>query len=48
MSEIKRKRCAIYCRVSSDERLDQSFNSIDAQREAGVSFVSVKKMKAGS
>ncbi|MEZ5706730.1 MAG: hypothetical protein R3E56_16625 [Burkholderiaceae bacterium] len=25
------KRCAVYCRVSSDERLDQSFNSIDAQ-----------------
>lgn len=43
MSEIKRKRCAIYCRVSSDERLDQSFNSIDAQREAGVSFVVSQK-----
>ena len=28
-----RKRCAVYCRVSTDERLDQSFNSIDAQRE---------------
>lgn len=26
-----RKRCAVYCRVSSDERLDQEFNSIDAQ-----------------
>jgi len=33
------KRCAVYCRVSSDERLDQSFNSIDAQRESGLSFV---------
>ena len=43
MNEIKRKRCAIYCRVSSDERLDQSFNSIDAQREAGVSFVVSQK-----
>jgi site-specific DNA recombinase len=43
MSETKRKRCAIYCRVSSDERLDQSFNSIDAQREAGVSFVVSQK-----
>jgi site-specific DNA recombinase len=30
-----RKRCAVYCRVSSDERLDQEFNSIDAQKEAG-------------
>ena len=25
------KRCAVYCRVSSDERLYQSFNSIDDQ-----------------
>lgn len=25
------KRRAVYCRVSSDERLDQSFNSINAQ-----------------
>lgn len=33
------KRCAVYCRVSSDERLDQSFNSIDAQREAGHAYI---------
>ncbi|MBK7234772.1 MAG: recombinase family protein [Sterolibacteriaceae bacterium] len=33
------KRCAVYCRVSSDERLDQSFNSIDAQKEAGHAFI---------
>lgn len=34
MSEVAptkpRKRCAVYCRVSSDERLEQEFNSIDA------------------
>ncbi len=29
------KRCAIYTRVSDDEGLDQEFNSLDAQREAG-------------
>jgi len=34
-----RKRCAVYCRVSSDERLEQEFNSIDAQKEAGQSYV---------
>ena len=28
------KRCAIYTRKSSDEGLDQHFNSLDAQREA--------------
>ena len=33
------RRCAVYCRVSSDERLDQSFNSIDAQKEAGHAFI---------
>jgi site-specific DNA recombinase len=39
IQETAPKRCAVYCRVSSDERLDQSFNSIDAQREAGAAFV---------
>jgi site-specific DNA recombinase len=43
MIDIKRKRCAVYCRVSSDERLDQSFNSIDAQREAGIAYVASQK-----
>lgn len=37
------KRCAVYARVSSDERLDQSFNSIDAQREAGASFIASQR-----
>jgi site-specific DNA recombinase len=32
-------RCALYCRVSSDERLGQEFNSLHAQREAGESYV---------
>ena len=34
-----RQRCAVYCRVSSDERLAQEFNSIDAQKEAGQAFI---------
>ena len=34
-----RKRCAIYTRKSSDEGLDQEFNSLDAQREAGEAYV---------
>src|SRR5258708_38022333 len=32
-------RCAIYTRKSSEEGLEQSFNSLDAQREAGDAFV---------
>lgn len=33
------KRCAIYTRKSSDEGLDQRFNSLDAQREACHAYV---------
>ena len=40
---VTRKRCAVYCRVSTDERLDQSFNSIDAQREAGQAFIASQR-----
>src|SRR5215212_4066219 len=32
-------RCAIYTRKSTEEGLDQEFNSLDAQREAGELFV---------
>ena len=35
----KRIRCAIYTRKSSDEGLDQSFNSLDAQRDAAEAYV---------
>ncbi|MEM8726118.1 MAG: recombinase family protein, partial [Pseudomonadota bacterium] len=33
------KRCAIYTRKSSEEGLDQSFNSLNAQREACEAYV---------
>lgn len=36
---MKRLVCAIYTRKSSDEGLDQEFNSLDAQREAGEAYV---------
>lgn len=35
----KALRCAIYTRKSSDEGLEQSFNSLDAQRAAGEAYV---------
>jgi site-specific DNA recombinase len=35
----KRLRCAIYTRKSTEEGLDQDFNSLDAQREAAEAFV---------
>ncbi|MDT7040794.1 recombinase family protein [Candidatus Nitronereus thalassa] len=31
--------CAVYTRKSSEEGLDQAFNSLDAQREAGEAYV---------
>jgi site-specific DNA recombinase len=34
-----RLRCAIYTRKSTEEGLDQEFNSLDAQREAGEAFI---------
>jgi site-specific DNA recombinase len=39
----KRIRCAIYTRKSTDEGLDQTFNSLDAQREACAAFVLSQK-----
>lgn len=33
------KRCAIYTRKSSDEGLDQHFNSLDAQRESCEAYI---------
>ena len=32
-------RCAIYTRVSTDARLEQEFNSLDAQREASEAYI---------
>ena len=39
MSDNKRVRCAIYTRKSSEEGLDQSFNSLHAQREACEAYI---------
>jgi DNA invertase Pin-like site-specific DNA recombinase len=40
---VTKKRCAVYTRVSTDERLDQSFNSLDAQREAGQAYIASQR-----
>jgi site-specific DNA recombinase len=39
-------RCAIYTRKSSDEGLEQEFNSLDAQREACEAYI-VSQRDAG-
>jgi DNA invertase Pin-like site-specific DNA recombinase len=42
------KRCAIYTRKSSEEGLEQSFNSLHAQREACEAFVSSQRHEGWS
>ena len=39
----RRARCAIYTRKSSEEGLEQAFNSLDAQREACAAFILSQK-----
>jgi DNA invertase Pin-like site-specific DNA recombinase len=41
---MRRLRCAVYSRKSTEEGLDQDFNSLDAQREAGAAYI---KSQAG-
>jgi site-specific DNA recombinase len=36
---IRKLRCAVYTRKSTEEGLDKEFNSLDAQRESGEAFV---------
>ena len=38
-AEARRMRCAIYTRKSSEEGLEQDFNSLDAQREACEAYI---------
>jgi site-specific DNA recombinase len=40
---MTRKRCAIYTRKSTEEGLDQAFNSLDAQKEACEAFISSQR-----
>ena len=35
----RRLRCVIYTRKSTEEGLDQDFNSLDAQRDAAEAFI---------
>ena len=42
---MKRVRCAIYTRKSSEEGLEQTFNSLDAQREACRSYIESQRQE---
>ena len=40
---VRRLRCAVYTRKSSEEGLEMEFNSLDAQREACEAYVASQK-----
>ena len=43
---VRKLRCAVYTRKSTEEGLDMEFNSLDAQRQACEAYVA--SQKAGS
>ena len=40
---VLKRRCAIYTRKSSEEGLDQAYNSLDAQRDACAAYITSQK-----
>ena len=40
---MRRIRCAIYTRKSTEEGLEQDFNSLDAQREACQAYIASQR-----
>lgn len=42
---LRKLRCAIYTRKSSEEGLDMAFNSLDAQREACEAYIASQKQE---
>jgi DNA invertase Pin-like site-specific DNA recombinase len=43
VSAVRKVRCAVYTRKSTEEGLDQEFNSLDAQREACEAYAASQK-----
>jgi len=48
MPEKRSFRCAVYTRKSTDEGLEQDFNSLHAQREACEAYIKASDMRAGA
>jgi len=40
---VRKLRCAVYTRKSSEEGLEQEFNSLDAQREACEAYIASQR-----
>ena len=47
-ASVRLVRCAIYTRKSTEEGLEQEFNSLDTQREAGEAYVASQQHEAGA
>jgi DNA invertase Pin-like site-specific DNA recombinase len=45
---IRKLRCAVYTRKSSEEGLEMEFNSLDAQREACEAYISSQRAEGWS
>ena len=44
-AKANKLRCAVYCRKSHEEGLEQDYNSIDAQRDAGHAYIASQRAK---
>jgi DNA invertase Pin-like site-specific DNA recombinase len=42
-ASVKKLRCAVYTRKSTDEGLDKEFNTLDAQREACEAYIASQR-----
>ncbi|MGE4043554.1 MAG: recombinase family protein [Acetobacteraceae bacterium] len=42
-ASVRKRRCAIYTRVSTDEQTDREYNSLHAQRDAAEAFVASQR-----
>jgi hypothetical protein len=40
---VRKRRCAVYTRKSTEEGLEMEFNSLDAQREACEAYIASQK-----
>ena len=38
-----KRRCAVYTRKSTDEGLDMEYNSLEAQRDAGLAYIASQR-----
>src|SRR5215213_8433408 len=42
-ASVRKRRCAVYSRKSTEEGLEQAFNSLDAQRDACDAYVASQR-----